>query len=477
MRDWFNHILFHGDARPEAAAMVMEDRVVTYGMLKTGIERCAHRISALQLHRSATVAVLVDNPIRHLTLSLALFRLGLRSISLERGQSRLPQLKFPVVLTDRIGDTATDLANRRVEASDDWFTIEPPSEAALASPFSDPQEVCRLSLTSGTTGAPKIIEHPVQEFGARLLRFIDINWNRVLCLPGISSNWAFVTSCAALATGRAVCFAETPFQAIRMIELFAIDFVMASTEQLLALTRVARTSRARLDSLQQIWFAGSVPTQVLLEAAMIYLCNNILCRYAASETGLIAQASARELIANPGLVGRIVPGVEAAIFDEAGARCPPGKVGVIKVRADSCDGATINPHNQGHWIDLGDVGWIDFENKLYVLGRTSELGTVRADLSPLYEIEHVLRLEWDLADAAAVLVEGGPGDTGPQLWLGIVENKGATAAKLAAILRQRGLSYDIKLFDVPTIPRGANGKVNRQQLELLLRDAARARSP
>jgi hypothetical protein len=56
-----------------------------------------------------------------------------------------------------------------------------------------------------------------------------------------------------------------------------------------------------------------------------------------------------------------------------------------------------------------------------------------------------------------------------QLWIGVVDNKGATAEKLAAILRRRGLSYDIQLFDVATIPRGANGKVNRQQLEALIR--------
>jgi acyl-coenzyme A synthetase/AMP-(fatty) acid ligase len=470
MKNWFDHILYYADTRPETVAMIMEDRVVTYGMLKIGIERCARRISALRLDRSDTVAVLTKNPIRHLTLSLALFRIGLRSISLEHGQGGLQQLKFAVVLDDRSGAAAMNRANRIVEVSDDWFTADPLSDVGLASPFSDPVQVCRLSLTSGTTGAPKIIEHPVHEFGARVIRFFDMNWRRVLCLPGISSNWAFVTCCAALTTGRAVCFAESPFQAIRMIELFAIDFVMASTEQLLALTRVARTSRARLDDLRHIWFAGSVPTQVLLEAAMIYLCNNILCRYAASETGLIAQASARELLANPGLVGRIVPKVEAAIFDEAGARCPPGKVGAIKVRADSYDGAIS--HDQTHWIDLGDIGWIDADNKLYVLGRSADLGVTQSDLSHLYEIEHILRLEWDLADAAAVLVKDAPGDAGPQLWLGIVDNKGATAEKLAAILRRRGLSYDIKLFDVQTIPRGANGKVNRQQLELLLRDAA-----
>jgi acyl-coenzyme A synthetase/AMP-(fatty) acid ligase len=97
---------------------------------------------------------------------------------------------------------------------------------------------------------------------------------------------------------------------------------------------------------------------------------------------------------------------------------------------------------------------------------------MQADFSPLYEIEHTLRLEWDLADAAAVLVKDAAGDAGPQLWIGVVDNKGATAEKLAAILRRRGLSYDVKLFDVQIIPRGANGKVNRQQLELLLRNAA-----
>src|SRR5690348_2700513 len=122
MKDWFSHILFHADARPEAAAMVMEDRVVTYAMLKVGIERCARRDAALQLDRGATVAVLVKNPIRHLTLSLALFRIGLRCISLEHSQSGLQQLKFAVVLHDRGGETATDPTNQIVQVSDDWFT-------------------------------------------------------------------------------------------------------------------------------------------------------------------------------------------------------------------------------------------------------------------------------------------------------------------------------------------------------------------
>jgi long-chain acyl-CoA synthetase len=254
-----------------------------------------------------------------------------------------------------------------------------------------------------------------------------------------------------------------------MIELFSIDFVMASTEQLLALTRVARTSAARLASLRTIWFGGSVPTRTLLEAATIHLCNNILCRYAASETGLVAQATAREMLNKPGLVGRVVPGVEVGIFDRAGGRCPLGQIGVVKVRcgADGEDRGDDGAGRRQGWVDLGDLGWIDSERQLYVVGRVSDSGGIATGaLSPVHEIEHILRLEWDVADAAAVMAD----DVGEaaQVWIGIVDNKGASAENLAAILRSRGYHYPIRLFDLRAIPRGSNGKVNRQQLKALM---------
>ena len=79
-------------------------------------------------------------------------------------------------------------------------------------------------------------------------------------------------------------------------------------------------------------------------------------------------------------------------------------------------GDTVKRMSRPHWVDLGDIGWIDEDNKLYVLGRSADLSVMQADFSPLYEIEHTLRLEWDLADAAAVLVKDAAGDAGPQLY-------------------------------------------------------------
>lgn len=470
MKNWFDHIQFQLATHLEAPAMIMEDRVVTRGMLKAGIERCARRIASLHIDRGGAVAVLIRNPIRHITLSLALFRVGLRSISLEYGQSEIRDLRFDAVLGDRDAGAVINKENRLVEVSDEWFAADPAVDGELPPAFSDPAQVCCLSLTSGTTGGPKLVEHPIDEFGTRIVRqHIDLNWTRMLCLPGLSSNWGFSMSCACLATGRTVCFAESPFQAIRMIELFAIDLVMASMEQVLALTRVARTTGARPASVRMIWLGGSVPTRALLEGAMIYLCNNILCRYAASETGVIAQATAREVILKPGLVGHILPGIEVAIFDQNGRRCPAGNVGAIRVRSDANASRVVR---DARWIDLGDAGWIDSENQLYVVGRSSDPGALDANLSPIFEVEHLLRLEWDFTDAAAVLVDGTANGEAPQIWIGIVGNRDATPEKLAALLRPRGYIYPVRLFELRAIPRGANGKVNRHHLKAMMLETA-----
>ncbi len=79
MNSWFECILFHTHSQPETPAMVMEDRTVTYGMLGAAIERCARRIVALDIPPGGLVAVQIKNPIRDLTISLALFRIGLGS--------------------------------------------------------------------------------------------------------------------------------------------------------------------------------------------------------------------------------------------------------------------------------------------------------------------------------------------------------------------------------------------------------------
>jgi len=255
-----------------------------------------------------------------------------------------------------------------------------------------------------------------------------------------------------------------------MIDLFSIDFIRCSTEQLAALTRTARKSRAHLRSLRTVWVGGGVLTRALLEAAMIYLCKDVYCTYGASETGTIAGIAAREVLLNPGLVGHIFPGVEVGIFSKNGKQCSAGEMGAVKIRRHH-DDESVQANVEKPWIELGDVGWIAPDGHLYILGRTGDADgprdTPAQGVSPVHEVEHLLRLEWDVSDAAAALVEDELSEK-PQIWIGVVGNKDLRAEKIAAIARVRGIEHIIRLFDLTAIPRGANGKVNRAQLKTLL---------
>src|SRR5207249_633791 len=121
------------------------------------------------------VAVLVANPIRHLTLCYALFRIGVPAISLEHGQSGIKDMKFAAVLGDGDAGLFTDPGNRLVTVADGWFATDPPARD-LPAGFTGAAQVCRASLTSGATGVPKCVSHTVEDVGRRIDPFIALNW-------------------------------------------------------------------------------------------------------------------------------------------------------------------------------------------------------------------------------------------------------------------------------------------------------------
>jgi acyl-CoA synthetase (AMP-forming)/AMP-acid ligase II len=481
MNNWFDHILFHLRTRGERPAMVMEDRVVTYEMLRVAVDRCARRLVALGITGDQPVAILVENQIRHVTLCLALLRIGIPAISLEPSQPGIGSMRFAAVLGDDKAKSLADPINRFIDIIDDWFSADP-GGPPLPAGFSDADQVCRVFLTSGTTGQPKFFNVTIKQLGVRIAGFTGGNWSSLLCLPGLSSGWTFNALGAALSNGQTLCFATSPMQAIRMIELFSIDYLVASTEQLLALTFVARKTGASLRALRMVEVSGSVPTAVLLKAAMIHVCRDVFCRYGTTELGPIARAAARDVLLRPGFAGHLLPGAEISIVDRHNAPCTPGVVGQINARQDlRLDAAARRDPGKNQWIDVGDLGWMSDDDELYVLGRPADLSSTAAvnaptaEISPVHEVEHLLRLEWGAADAAAVLVDDAHDSSRQIMWVGAVDCKDADADKLQAIVRAAGLDLPVRLFAIKFVPRGTNGKVQRAQLKSMMTEATALR--
>jgi acyl-coenzyme A synthetase/AMP-(fatty) acid ligase len=457
MTDWFEYILFQMRAQPQRPAIVLMDRVVTYGMLASGMQHCARRLAELNLGRDDVVAITVRSPVRQMILSLALLRIGMASTVLDPGL--LGQMKVAVVLSEGGAPAPPGAAHRSVAVTDDWFVTSPPGARPLPAGFPNPQSICRVSLTSGSTGAPKVVPESVASLGARVLTFSRLalaNSRGVLSQFNLSMTFGLVIGCTVLATGGTLYFADSSGQAASMVELFNIDAAVLSTEHLLALATTARRTGVRLTSLRRVISGGTVPSRTLLEAATAHVCKDILAWYGATEAGAIACIAVGEVLANPGLVGFVMPGIEVAIF-EGDQQLPAGQVGAVRIRH----------RTDSSWIDVGDRGWLDGGGRLYMVGRTSETAAGLAGISPVHEAEHILRLEFDMDDAAVAEMQD-PATGKSQFWIGIVNNRGATPDKIAAAFARRGMSHAIQLFDLPFVPRGVSGKINREQLKAAL---------
>ena len=271
--------------------------------------------------------------------------------------------------------------------------------------------------------------------------------------------------------GRTVCFATTADAALRMIELYAVDFALMSTEQMLMLTKIARLTGAQLASLRRVRTGGTAITRTLLEAATTHLCREIVCDYGSSEVGLVARASVGEVLERPGLAGHVFPWVRVGIFDATGAPCPPDVPGVIRVQRLGHGSPTRRRAGAAAWIDLGDHGWMSPEGLLFIGGRAADGRAAVREISPATEVEHAVWLDWRVADVAAIEVSTAAGAQS-QIHVAVAGRVAGEQPPLPSALRAIGLAERVRIFDVPRIARGPSGKVDRTALRGQLQAAA-----
>jgi acyl-CoA synthetase (AMP-forming)/AMP-acid ligase II len=191
-------------------------------------------------------------------------------------------------------------------------------------------------------------------------------------------------------------------------------------------------------------------------------------------------------------VGPPFPGVEAAILGD-GALAAPGEMGEILVRGPAVTrGYFGNPAETARlfWRDgylrTGDRGYLDRNGHLTVAGRIKEtIKLAGRTLSPR-EIEEIVEQVPGVRSAVAIGVDS-EGAEGEQVWVigeirpqdlpGEGERERAAIAVTERLHRVLGLRPARVVLTRPgTIPRTANGKVQRTLLREGVADGALARS-
>jgi len=178
-------------------------------------------------------------------------------------------------------------------------------------------------------------------------------------------------------------------------------------------------------------------------------------------------------VAKPGSIGRPVPGVELRLVDEQGRPVEEGDPGEVVVRGANVfagywpDGEG-GPDADGWWA-TGDVAYLDGDGDLHLVDRRQELVLVSGFNVYPREVEDVLVQHPEVVEAA-VLGIAHP-YTGEAVKALVVRTPGSrlTAEDVIAHCARSLARFKCPtaVEFVPSLPRGATGKVRKGTLREL----------
>jgi acyl-CoA synthetase (AMP-forming)/AMP-acid ligase II len=174
-------------------------------------------------------------------------------------------------------------------------------------------------------------------------------------------------------------------------------------------------------------------------------------------------------IGSPG----VPTGLEVRIVDEAGRVLPPGEAGEILVRGPSVmtgyyrdPVATAEVLSPDGWLRVGDVGYLDADGYVFLVGRAQEFVKKGGVKVALREVDEALGRHPAVLEAAAV----GVADAylGEELVAFVVLRPGLDAGPgelLDHCERELGtLKMPARVERIDELPRGPSGKVERRRL-------------
>jgi fatty-acyl-CoA synthase len=191
--------------------------------------------------------------------------------------------------------------------------------------------------------------------------------------------------------------------------------------------------------------------------------------YNATEAGQISVASPADLRHAPDTAGRPVRGTTVRLVDDDGQDVPGGEVGRIVVRgASEFDGYTSGDTKASvdGWMVSGDVGRMDAEGRLYVVGRDDDMIVSGGENVFPIEVERAIGM---LPGVREVAVVGVDDDSYGQRLAAYVVRSSADAVDADSVrthvkAQLAGYKVPRDVVFVDELPRNAAGKVVTRDL-------------
>lgn len=225
-----------------------------------------------------------------------------------------------------------------------------------------------------------------------------------------------------------------------------------------------------LSALRIVFVAGSQLGSSLCREAMDFFGPVIYNMYGSTEVAYATLATPLDLAAEPGCVGRVLPGTVVRLYDDRGQPVAAGSPGRIFVgNAITFDGYTGGGTKESidGLLATGDIGHFDADGRLFIDGREDDMVVSGGENVFPAEVEDALTSHPAIREAAVVAVADD--QYGQRLRSFVVRKPGAmlTDRDIKEFVRQRLARFKVPrdVLFVDTLPRNPTGKVVKHQLD------------
>jgi len=505
-------LLGHAVRDPGAAAIVCPNLgTLTFGALGHHVRRLSEQLATGGIAPGSRVGIALQRGPEAALLSVAVccgatlvpFNPNLAAVELQAELERL-RLDALIVPDDAaVADWVTAAgegfglfeAAKAVSSFDEIAIrqIRPVRRARPASPVTT-QSWAVIFRTSGTTGIPKrvpVTHQNLIEMARKMERWLKLGpADRAACILPIYYNAGFkATLLVPLLIGCSVALPAStgPQEFERWLGELQPTWLTAAPAFLQAVVDKLDASGglASPSSLRFVLSTASYLPEATRRALERLLAVPVVEFYGLCEAGMMTEPAFPPLKAATGSVGRIPEG-ELAIHGGDGRVLRPGQTGQVMLCGPSVMPGYLLDDIEGEptglidgWLPTGDLGTVDGEGFLTIVGRSKEIINRGGEKIAPYEVEKALLAHPAVREAACFAVPHPRLGENVGAAVALHAGAGATSRELIDFVYDRLAPFQMprQVHIVQSLPVGATGKISRPQLSATFASRQRLGAP